>query len=100
MDHFIQVKIQGFVIVKCHFKIVFLRYGALGLLKTREDWRGQGCAKAIVHKMACHMMTNFGVKPYVYIENDNLSSIKLFESIGFVKTHDANWICCVPKLNS
>lgn len=71
----------------------------MGLLKTKQEWRQQGCAKAVVRKLAHHMATNFGVRPYVYIESDNAASIKLFESMGFVKTHVASWICYLPNKN-
>ena len=72
------------------------RYGAMGLLKTSSDWRGEGCAKACINNLAFHM-ESLGIVPYVYIEDWNVGSISLFEKLGFVKTHDASWICCLPK---
>ena len=72
------------------------RYGALGLLKTSPEWRGEGCAKACINNLAAHI-ESLGIVPYVYIEDFNVGSISLFEKMGFIKTHDASWICCLPK---
>jgi len=72
------------------------KYGAMGLLKTSSEWRGEGCAKACINNLAFHM-ESLGIVPYVYIEDWNVGSISLFEKMGFVKTHNASWICCLPK---
>ena len=68
----------------------------MGLLKTVEEWRGQGCAKACTNNLA-EFFQSIGIKPFVYIEHDNHVSIKLFEKMGYKQTHKASWICYLPK---
>ena len=70
----------------------------MGLLKTKEEWRGQGCAKACINNLSLEMRSH-GIIPFVYIEDDNEASKKLFETLGFEKTHTASWICYLPPEN-
>ena len=70
----------------------------MGLLKTSPEWRGEGCAKACINNLAYHMET-LGITPHVYIEEDNIGSISLFEKMGYVKLHGASWIGFLPKNN-
>lgn len=76
--------------------IIACKYGAMGLLKTSPEWRGEGCAKACINNLAYHMDT-LGITPHVYIEEDNVGSISLFEKLGYVKMHGASWIGFLPK---
>ena len=69
----------------------------MGLLRTKEEWRGQGCAKACVNNLAYHMMASIGITPYVFIEDYNTDSMKLFEKLGYVKTHESHWVNCKPE---
>ena len=71
----------------------------MGLLKTSPEWRGEGCAKACINNLAYHMDT-LGITPHVYIEEDNVGSISLFEKMGYVKMHGASWIGFLPKKQS
>jgi len=75
------------------------KYGAMGLLKTIPEWRGEGCAKACIDTLANHLKA-LGITPHVYIEADNDGSISLFEKMGYVKAHGANWIAYSPKILS
>ena len=74
------------------------RYGAMGLLRTKDEWQGQGCAKACVQNLAMHL-DSIGMDPYVYIEIGNDLSIQFFEKLGFTRDHDATWIYYVPNSN-
>ena len=73
------------------FSWLFFRHGALGLLKTREKWRGNGCAAACIKALSKHLL-KFGITPYCFIEDFNHTSMRLFEKLGFEKTHDCSWI--------
>merc|ERR1712062_824799 len=76
--------------------IIAYKYGALGLLKTKEEWRGRGCAKSCINALATKL-ASIGIVPYVYIENFNQNSINLFEKLGYVKAHSAAWIITTPN---
>lgn len=69
----------------------------MGMLKTKEEWRGRGLAKICVNNLACHMMTSIGITPYVTIEDYNTASINLFEKLGYVKTCKAYWVQYKPN---
>jgi hypothetical protein len=45
-------------------------------------------------------MDTLGITPHVYIEEDNVGSISLFEKMGYVKMHGASWIGFLPKKQS
>ena len=68
----------------------------MGLLKTKEEWRGRGCAKACINALASKL-ASMGITPFVYIEDFNQTSINLFEKLGYVKTHTAAWVIATPK---
>ena len=68
----------------------------MGFLKTDDRWRGQGCAQACVNNLAVEMRSH-GVVPYVFIEQNNTASLKLFQKLGYEKTHEANWIYYLPE---
>ena len=72
------------------------RYGAMGLLRTVEDWQGQGCAKASINALAFEL-TKSGVTPYVYIESFNDASINLFEKLGYRRVCDVFWVGYSPS---
>jgi GNAT superfamily N-acetyltransferase len=76
--------------------ILAYKYGALGLLKTRDDWRGQGCAKTCVEALS-NRLASIGVTPFAYIEDDNVASINLFKKLGFQETKRAFWVCYLPN---
>lgn len=77
--------------------IMAYKHGALGLLKTREKWRGNGCAAACIKALSKHLL-KFGITPYCFIEDFNHTSMRLFEKLGFEKTHDCSWITFIsPK---
>ena len=65
--------------------------GGLGLLQTIPEWRGEGCAKACINNLACHL-ESLDVRPHCFIEDGNISSESLFKKMGFVKTHNARWV--------
>ena len=68
----------------------------MGLLKTKEEWRGQGCARACIDALE-HRLTTLGITPYVFIEDFNKVSMSLFEKLGYEQTHEACWIVCLPR---
>ena len=68
----------------------------MGLLKTKEEWRGRGCAKACINALASKL-ASMGITPFVYIEDFNQTSINLFEKLGYVKTHTAAWVIATPN---
>ena len=76
--------------------IVAYKYGALGILQTVPEWRGEGCAKACINNLACHL-ESLGVTPHTHIEDGNTSSLALFEKMGFIKTHNARWVRSIGK---
>jgi len=67
-------------------------------LKTKEEWRGRGCAKSCINALAAKL-ASIGIVPYVYIEDFNQTSINLFEKLGYVKAHPAAWIITTPNSN-
>ena len=69
---------------------------ALGLLKTKDEWCGNGCAKACIKSLSNHLL-KFGITPFCFIEDFNQGSMKLFEKLGFEKTHDCSWIIYSPE---
>ena len=75
--------------------IMAYTYCALGLLKTKEDARGNGCAIACIKSLS-NCLLKFGITPYCFIEDFNQTSMRLFEKLGFEKTHNASWIIYSP----
>ena len=75
--------------------IMAYTYCALGLLKTKEDWRGNGCAIACIKSLSNYLL-KFGITPYCFIEDFNQTSMRLFEKLGFEKTHNGSWIIYSP----
>jgi predicted GNAT family acetyltransferase len=69
----------------------FPRYGALGVLYTLEEFRGQGFAKICMQFMAKHVQ-DIGLTPFAYVETDNFASIALMEKLGFEPVEDCLWI--------
>ena len=67
----------------------------LGLLNTKEEWRGNGCAIACIKALSDYLLA-FGVTPYCLIEDFNETSMRLFEKLGFEKTHDCSFIIYSP----
>ena len=70
-------------------------FSSLGLLKTKEEWCGNGCAMACIKALSNYLLT-FGVTPHCTIENYNQASMRLFEKLGFAKTHDCSFIIYSP----
>ena len=68
----------------------------MGLLKTKEEWRGKGCAKACIKSLEDKLLS-LGVTPYCYIEDFNVTSMGLFEKLGYEKAHESYWIIMAPK---
>jgi GNAT superfamily N-acetyltransferase len=90
-------------------------YGGLAMLQTREvnlfhfpfpsflfydsvvslkAYRGQGIGKIIVKSFLSKLFQefSFSAPPFGFIETDNESSLKLFQSLGFQKTMDILWV--------
>ena len=73
-------------------------YSSLGLLKTEKEWQGNGCAMACI-KVLSNYLKKFGITPHCTIENYNQTSMKLFEKLGFKKTHDCSFITYYSSIN-
>ena len=67
----------------------------LGLLKTKKEWRGNGCAVACIKALSNYLLA-FGITPYCLIEAFNETSMRLFEKLGFEKMHDCSFIIYSP----
>ena len=76
--------------------IMAYTFCALGLLKTKDEWRGNGCAIACIKSLSNYLL-KFGITPYCFIEDFNQTSMRLFEKLGFEKTHNGSWIIYSPE---
>lgn len=72
--------------------VLLYDYCAMGLLYTLPEHRGKGYAKVLVSTMAKHLSAE-GFPIYCFIEEDNVVSHRLFESVGFIGDHSyrAGW---------
>ena len=68
----------------------------MGLLMTKEEWRGKGCAKKCVQALEEKLISH-GITPYCYIEDYNKASNGLYKKLGYEKTHRIYWIVTSPK---
>ncbi len=68
----------------------------MGILFTPESHRRKGHARKCILGLS-HKLISLGLTPFVYIEDHNSSSRKLFSSLGFEMSHRASWIGYVPN---
>ena len=68
----------------------------MGLLMTKEEWRGKGLAKKCVQALE-EKLVSLGITPYCYIEDYNKASMGLYKKLGYEKTHQIYWIVTSPK---
>ena len=64
--------------------------GSMGFLHVLDEWRGRGFARAITAVLARRLL-ELGVRPHLYIMQDNRASISLTESCGFRRVKDYWW---------
>jgi len=65
--------------------------GSLGLLYISPEERGKGLGSVLAHYMV-KFATNYGIVPFVYIEEDNTKSIGLFQKLCFGKMGEASFL--------
>jgi len=72
--------------------------GSLGLLYISHEERGKGLGSALAHYMV-QFAANYGIVPFVYIEDDNTKSIGLFQRLCFGKMEEASFLShtAIPK---
>lgn len=68
--------------------ILLYDYCAMGILYTLPEHRQKGYAKVLISTMVKKLHAE-GYPLYCYIEEDNLVSYKLFQSMGFLE--DTNY---------
>ncbi len=64
--------------------------GSMGFLHVLDEWRGRGFARAITAALSRRLL-ELGVRPHLYIMQDNLASITLTESCGFCRVGEYVW---------
>lgn len=64
--------------------------GSMGFLHVLEEWRGRGFARAITAVLAGRLL-DLGIRPHLYIMQDNEASISLTESCGFRRLGAYTW---------
>jgi ribosomal protein S18 acetylase RimI-like enzyme len=67
---------------------------SIGQLSTRENFRGRGYAKALVHHF-CRFLREKNLTPYYLVASDNTSSLNLASSIGFQTVSEFD--CITPN---
>jgi predicted GNAT family acetyltransferase len=65
--------------------------GSMAMLRVREEYRGQGMARAITYTMARRVMA-WGLEPFLHINRNNAASIRLTESMGFERHGVYAWM--------
>ncbi len=63
---------------------------AIGFLHVLDEYRGKGLAKQIIEYMASKVRET-DLIPFAYIEETNLTAIKLVQKIGFQKNNKVHW---------
>jgi 8-oxo-dGTP diphosphatase len=64
--------------------------GSMGFLHVLDEWRGRGFARAVTAVLARRLLDR-GIRPHLYIMQDNRASISLTESCGFRRVEDYWW---------
>jgi 8-oxo-dGTP diphosphatase len=64
--------------------------GSMGFLRVLEECRGRGLARAITATLVRRLL-DLGVRPHLYIMQDNEASIRLTESCGFRRVEGYTW---------
>ena len=66
------------------------------MLKTKEEFRGQGVASFLLKKTT-EIMLSLGLVPCVQIEDDNLVSQRFFRKHGYLGLELAQWVHHKPE---
>lgn len=69
--------------------------GSMGFLHVREEYRGQGMARALT-VMLCRKLLELGLIPFNYVVQSNRASIQLTESMGFRRVGEYCWFGVRP----
>ena len=67
------------------------RDGALGMLYTRDGWRGKGLAKCVVALLLGVWLQSNQCCPFCFITPGNDTSARVFSQLGFEKKTDCEW---------
>lgn len=70
--------------------------GSINALFTSEKVRGKGYGYLTMKKV-CQVAGARGLIPNVQVEIGNTPSNKLMEKVGFIKSHEIEWVWCSPK---
>lgn len=64
--------------------------GSMGFLHVLDGFRGQGMARSLTTALAGRLL-RLGFRPFLYIVRGNTASIRLTESMGFVRSGGFDW---------
>lgn len=76
-------------------------YGGIGMLHTREAFRGQGYARLCVDSLCAAIFATGQPgrnEAFCFVGTGNRSSQSVFRQLGFSVTHDAHWIVWIPDV--
>ena len=64
--------------------------GAIGMLYTREPFRGRGYGRIVAQTLTSELAAAHGngtraVPPFCYVAEDNAASLRIFEGMGFAR---------------
>ena len=69
---------------------ILIRYGAIGMVGTHPDYRRKGLAKAVITSLCLKLLDN-NIIPHAYINETNVASCNLFQSLGFELFRDCQF---------
>eukprot|EP01112_Ceratiomyxa_fruticulosa_P015904 TRINITY_DN4753_c0_g1_i1.p1 TRINITY_DN4753_c0_g1~~TRINITY_DN4753_c0_g1_i1.p1 ORF type:complete len:259 (-),score=42.73 TRINITY_DN4753_c0_g1_i1:4-780(-) len=68
----------------------------IGMVHTKEEYRGKGFAKKVIAYLALKIL-EVGATPVCHVSDDNIPSIKCMEALDFVKGEKVSWILAKYK---
>ena len=76
-------------------------YGGIGMLHTREAFRGKGYARLCVDALCAAIFATGRPgrdEAFCFVGTGNRSSQSVFRQLGFRVSHDAHWIVWIPDV--
>jgi len=76
------------------------KWTTLTRLFVREDFRGRGLGRELVHRLLQEAHSRGATKALLQVSAENVTAIKLYESLGFTQHHTYLYRAYKPQLST